>query len=202
MTVFEMIFDPALANNGVHAISLVEKPAIESNFVALKDMPLQLAAVKERHVVLGAVLIPNKPILRRDPKSQEEFYIFFSKETIEQVAEFYMLRGLQAHTTVEHEVNAKGITLVETWLVADAEKDKAAAYGLQLPVGTWVGAMKVENDVVWDEFIKEGKLNGFSIEGYFGMEVRDEMLAQAKRLPAPEEKKTLGSLIEELSNKF
>lgn len=195
MTIFEMMFDPELANQGVNAISLVEKPAIESNFVALKDVPVQFAAVNERRVVMGAVLIPNKPILRRDDKTGEDFTIYFSGDTVQKVAEHFLLRGLQRATTVEHAVNAEGLTLVESWLVVDPEKDKSAFYNLSVPAGTWMGAVKVENDEIWDEFVKTGKLNGFSIEGYFQMEARE-------KLEASKVKKTLGEMIEELSEQF
>lgn len=194
MTIFEMIFDPELANQGVNAISLVEHPAIESNFIALKadEMPVKLAKDEERRVVMGAVLIPDKPILRRDPKTKEEFYIYFSAPTIQAVAEHFLLRGNQSKTTLEHEKSASGITLVESWLVVDPEKDKSAFYNLSLPAGSWVAGLKVNNDEIWNEFIKTGELQGFSIEGYFGMEMRE--------IEMKSHQKTLNEMLEELAN--
>ena len=53
------------------------------------------------------------------------------------------------------------------FLVEDEEKDKSRLYGLDVPVGTWMGAVKVNNDEIWDEYVKTGKVKGFSIEGYF-----------------------------------
>jgi len=193
MTIFEMIFDPELANQGVNAISLVEHPAIESNFIALKadEIPVKLAKDEERRVVMGAVLIPDKPIMRRDPKTKEEFYIYFSSATIQNVAEHFLLRGNQSKATLEHEKSAAGITLVESWLVVDPEKDKSAFYELNVPAGTWMAALKVNNDTVWNDFIKTGELQGFSIEGYFGMEMRDVEMKK--------EKKTISQLIDELA---
>lgn len=198
MTIFEMIFDPLLANQGVHAISLVERPAIESNFIALKaeEIPIKLAADTERRVVMGAVLIPDKPILRVDPKTNEEFYIYFSSPTVQSIAEHFLLRGMQGAATLEHEKSAKGITLVESWLVVDPEKDKSAFYNLSVPAGTWMAALKIEDDAIWNDFIKSGELKGFSIEGYFGMELRDiEMNAEAK-------KKTINEMLEEMADQF
>ena len=193
MTIFEMIFDPELANQGVNAISLVEHPAIESNFIALKadEIPVKLAKDEERRVVMGAVLIPDKPIMRRDPKTKEEFYIYFSAPTIQNVAEHFLLRGNQSKATLEHEKSAAGITLVESWLVVDPEKDKSAFYKLSVPAGTWMAALKVNNDTVWNDFIKTGELQGFSIEGYFGMEMRD--------IEMKSHKKTISQLIDELA---
>jgi hypothetical protein len=196
MTIFEMIFDPELANQGVNAISLVEHPAIESNFIALKadEIPVKLAADPERKVVMGDVLIPDKPILRRDEKTKEEFYIYFSKDTIQSVAEHFLLRGKQSSATLEHEKSAAGITLVESWLVVDPEKDKSAFYEMQMPAGTWMAALKVNNDEIWQDFIKTGQLQGFSIEGYFGMEMRDIQMKSHKR--------TISEMIEDLASQF
>ena len=193
MTIFEMIFDPELANQGVNAISLVEHPAIESNFIALKadEIPVKLAKDEERRVVMGAVLIPDKPILRKDPKTKEEFYIYFSSDTIQNVAEHFLLRGNQSKATLEHEKSAAGITLVESWLVVDSEKDKSAYYELGYPAGTWVAALKVNNQEIWDN-IKNGDILGFSIEGYFGMEMRDIDLKR--------EQKTINEMLEQLAN--
>lgn len=195
MTIFEMIFDPELANQGVNAISLVEHPAIESNFIALKadEAPVKLSKDEERRVVLGAVLIPDKPILRRDPKTKEEFYIYFSSDTIQDVAEHFLLRGNQNKATLEHEKSAAGITLVESWLVVDPEKDKSAFYELGYPAGTWVAALKINNTDIWDS-IKGGDILGFSIEGYFGMEMRDMELSRTQ--------KTINEMIEELASQF
>lgn len=197
MTLFEMIFDETLAGQGVQAISLVEKPAIESNFIKLSEdeMPVKLAADKERRVVMGAVLIPSKAILRRDPKTQEEFYIYFSNDTIEKVAEHFLLRGLQNAATIEHEKQAKGITLVESWLVVDPEKDKSAVYGLDVPAGTWMAGLKITDEKIWDEYIETGELKGFSIEGYFGMELR-------KKIEAAKVEKSVSDLIDELADKL
>jgi len=46
-------------------------------------------------------------------------------------------------------------------------KDKTRKYGLNVPVGTWMGAVKVNNDEIWKEYVKTNKVKGFSIEGYF-----------------------------------
>ena len=60
-----------------------------------------------------------------------------------------------------------GLVAVESWLVEDPKKDKSAAYGMDMPKGTWMLSMKVLNDDVWNDYVKTGKVKGFSIEGYF-----------------------------------
>jgi len=142
-------------------------PAIEEDFITLnKDVEYKLAEVDdEKRILLGALLIPNKPILRM--AEDGEYYIYFSKNTVRKASELYLMEGNQNNATLEHQMQLKGLSLVESWIVEDQEKDKTAFYGLKYPVGTWVGSVKVTSDKVWQEFVKTGAVKGFSIEGYF-----------------------------------
>lgn len=167
MKIVELILDEDQDLTGIEAISIVENPAIEEDFIALKDQdPLKLAEVdKEKKILLGALLIPNKPIYRRN--GEEEYYIYFSKDTVRKASQIYLQKGNQNNSTLEHQHTIQGLTLVESWIVEDSEKDKSRLYGMDVPVGTWMGAVKVNNDQIWEEFVKTGKVKGFSIEGYF-----------------------------------
>jgi len=80
--------------------------------------------------------------------------------------ELYFKNGNQANATLEHEHKINGLHVVESWIV-EGEQDKSRIYGLEVPVGTWMVSMKVENDAIWEKFVKEGSVKGFSIEGYF-----------------------------------
>jgi hypothetical protein len=80
--------------------------------------------------------------------------------------ELYFKNGNQANATLEHEHTLNGLHVVESWIV-EGEQDKSRMYGLEVPVGTWMVSMKVENDAIWEKFVKEGSVKGFSIEGYF-----------------------------------
>jgi hypothetical protein len=165
MKIIELILDEDEAI-GVEAISVVENPAIESDFIALNNQEIKLAEInKEKRLLMGALLIPQKPIYRKSGK--EEYYIFFSKKTVERASQMYLQNGNQSQSTLEHDKQLKGLTLVESWIVEDKEKDKTALYGLDVPVGTWMGSVKVDNDEVWNDYVKSGKVKGFSIEGYF-----------------------------------
>lgn len=165
MKLIELILDDNEAI-GVEAISVVENPAIESDFVALNNQEIKLAEVdKEKRLLMGALLIPKKPIYRRN--GSDEYYIFFSEETVLKASQMFLMNGNQSQSTLEHEKQLQGLTLVESWIVEDKNKDKTALYGLDVPVGTWMGSVKVNNDEVWNDYVKTGKVKGFSIEGYF-----------------------------------
>jgi len=167
MKIVELIIDEDDMYSGIDAISLVDSPAIEENFVALnKQKKYSFKTVNnEKRILMGALLVPNKTIYRKD--GDEEYYIYFSKATIKKASEMYLMNGKQNNSTLEHNLKLSGISLVESWIVEDKDKDKSSIYGLDVPVGTWVGAVKVNNDEVWNEYVKTGKVRGFSIEGYF-----------------------------------
>ena len=167
MKIIELILDEEQDDIGVDAISIVESPAIESDFVALKNQEIKLAEVdKEKKILMGALLIPNKPIYRNG--GEGEYYIYFSKDTIvKSISNVILQNGKQSNSTLEHNQALNGLTLVESWIVESKEQDKSAMYGLDVPVGTWMGSVKVNNDDVWNEYVKTNKVKGFSIEGYF-----------------------------------
>ena len=171
MKIVELVLDEMQLANGIDAISIVESPAIESNFIALNSQKVEFKAVDEdKRILLGPALIPNKPIYRN--QDNEEFYVYFSKATIEKASQLYLKRGNQAKATLEHQISLAGLTLVESWIKVDMEKDKSAAYGLNDPIGTWYVSMKVDNEEIWTEFVKTGAVKGFSIEGYFADKVK------------------------------
>ena len=170
MKIVELILDEQKMDQGINAVSVVESPAIESNFIALKNHSVNFANVDgEKRILLGAILIPDKPIYRNQEINGEkqEFYCYFSKKTVEKASQLYLMKGNHHNTTLEHELALKGLCMVESWIKVDMEKDKSAAYNLNDPIGTWYGAFKVNNDEIWNDFVKTGKVKGFSIEGYF-----------------------------------
>jgi hypothetical protein len=166
MNIIELVLDEENNEIGIEAISVVENPAIEEDFIALSNDIVELKeADKEKKLLVGALLIPNKPIYRRS--GDDEYYVFFSKDTVLKASQMYLMNGNQSKATLEHAHDINGLTLVESWIVEDEVHDKSRKYGMNVPVGTWMGAVKVNNDEVWNDFVKTGKVKGFSIEGYF-----------------------------------
>lgn len=152
-----------------YAISLVEAPAIESEFVALaKEEEKQVfLESNERHMVYGAALIPDMDIYRND--GEHEYYISFSKESIEKMSQDFMKEYRQYEVKTDHEDVANEVCVVESWLVSDAYKDKSNALGINVPEGSWMVGMKVNNIETWDR-IKAGELKGFSVESLVSLE--------------------------------
>ncbi len=161
----EMVINDEMLD-GVFAISLVDKPAIEENFIKLAYEKILLKVVdEERRIVVGFALVPEKKILRRADDGTE-YDIKFSKETVQLTAELFMKNQKGNEFTLEHEDNTNGVNVIESWIVEDPKNDKSNIYNLGAKGGEWCLMSKIDNQKVWDE-IKLGTYNGYSIEGKF-----------------------------------
>ena len=164
--IIELLIDETKEEMGINAVSVVESPAIEENFIALQKHEVELKEVDtEKRILMGAALIPNKQIYRKN--KDKEFYIYFSEDTVRKASELFLMRSNQNNATYEHERKMlEGMSVVESWIIEDEKLDKSFKYGFNLPKGTWMISMKVNNDEVWKK-VKDGEVKGFSIEGYF-----------------------------------
>ncbi|MDB4541713.1 XkdF-like putative serine protease domain-containing protein [bacterium] len=197
MEIIELVIDENEELSGIEAISVVESPAIEEDFIALKNQEqIRLAEIsKEKRLLMGAALIPEKPIYRKS--GDHEFYIYFSKDTVAKASQMYLKAGNQGQATMEHtEEKLDGMTVVESWIVEDAVHDKSRKYGLDMPIGTWMVSMKVDNDDIWNNYVKENKIKGFSIEGYFADKLNRPQDKQQDKLT--KEDKLLNEIIDVL----
>jgi hypothetical protein len=186
MRIIELLIDEDALLSGIEAISIVDKPAIEENFIALKEQTkVNLAEIdKEKRILMGAALIPNKNIYRTD--GEDEYYIYFSDDTVRKASELFLMRGNQNKSTLEHEAELNGLTVVESWIIEDDVHDKSRKYGLDMPVGTWMVSMKVNNDEVWENYVKTGLVKGFSIEGYFTDKIEMSKIGESEESIATE----------------
>ena len=164
--IIELIIDEENEISGIEAISVVENPAIEEDFIALKEhKDIKLAEVDaEQRILMGPALIPNKKIFRKG--EEDDYYIYFSEDTVRKASELFFIKSKHQNSTFEHSFELSDMSVVESWLIEDPKNDKASAYGFDLPKGTWMVSMKVLNDNVW-KAVKAGEVKGFSIEGYF-----------------------------------
>lgn len=212
MKIIELKLDDLKTGEGITAISLVKNPAFEANWVAfsdaeniddiLKDKRYAFKSIDEdQRIIVGPGLIPDKMIYRRNDAGEESF-VYFSVDTIRELAERFLLQGRQNNLTIEHRDTLNDLFVVESWIVEDPARDKSTVYGYDLPVGTWFVKVKVLNDFVWDA-VKNGDVLGFSVEGVFTHELiknqkqmkttkLDDYLSQIRALftdePTPEPK--------------
>jgi len=167
MKLYELVIED-IETDEIFAISLVENPAIESDFIYFNKEEVRFAQVDdEQRTLVGAILIPNKRILRIDGEGNP-YEVFFTKETVKRLAENYLMKKYTDSATIEHgDKKVKGVHLVQSW-IKDSKLDKSNHYGLGLPEGSWVGMFKITDDKIWNDYVKSGRVKGLSIEGLFG----------------------------------
>ena len=161
-------------SSDVYAISLVEEPAIEIDYVAFdkdKETKPNLKFIEdkqnEKYMILGPALIPDKNIYRN--YDGDEFYVSFSAECIEKLSYKFMKTCYgDGCFTKDHESFAQGCSLAESW-IKTSENDKSVDYGFDCPIGTWFVAAKIDSIELWDS-IKKGERKGFSIESWVDLE--------------------------------
>lgn len=161
-------------SSDVYAISLVEEPAIEIDYVAFdkdKETKPNLKFIEdkqnEKYMILGPALIPDKNIYRN--YDGNEFYVSFSAECIEKLSYKFMRTCYgDGCFTKDHESFAQGCSLAESW-IKTSENDKSVDYGFDCPIGTWFIAAKIDSIDLWDS-IKKGERKGFSIESWVDLE--------------------------------
>lgn len=167
--IVELVVDENNEDVAIDAISLVTEPAIEVDFVYLNKKKNNLTLAKtddEKRILYSPALIPNKQIYRFDAETGQEYYVYFTEETVKKASEMYLKYQNNNNATIQHEDNTTGVHTVESWIVQDTDMDKSKLYGFNVPKGTWFVSMRIENDEVWQR-IKDGELKGLSIEGYF-----------------------------------
>jgi hypothetical protein len=124
------------------------------------------AYVNEQKKIIGPLMTPSKLIKRIDPDTDEEYFVFFTEDTIKQIAEKFMKGGDIHSVDIEHdEQKVEGVSLIETWL-KEGDDDKSNLYGYDLPKGTWFGTFKIDNEEIWNK-IKAKEIKGFSVAGLF-----------------------------------
>ena len=176
----ELIIDETAEHFGVDAISVVKFPAVEANFVFFNNDFLSLAKIdEEQKQLIGAVLIPDKKIPRLNKETNEEYEVFFTKETIRQAQKLFMSSLNNNNHTLEHQEPIQGLTVVESWIKENNKYDKSNMYGFKnMPVGTWFVQVSAENNPdIWEK-IKNKEVRGFSIEGYF----TDKLIEASKEM--------------------
>ena len=196
--IYELVIEDA--SDEIYAISLVSEPAIELDFIYFNKDEVKFSTInEEQRIVMGPILVPNKKILRIDGEGKP-YYVFIKEETIKKLAQKYLQNKYQSEVTIEH--NGKrvdGVTLVESWVTESRTKDKSAIYGLSVPVGTWMGSMKISDDTIWNDYVKTGKVNGFSIEGLFSHQLveaseQSYLMKEINELTEDEAKKLLNTI--------
>lgn len=181
-------------SEGVFSISLVNDPATQETFIALsKQEEIKLAEVsKEERIVMGLVLQPDQLIYRN--QGGEEFNIVFSSDTIKQLSRNFLKSGFQLNSKLEHDNPIEDISIIESWIVENPKVDKSTNFGMEYPKGSWMATMKIDNDEIWNDYVKTGKVQGFSVDAM--VDLKEVNLKS--NIEMAEEKKTFADQVNDV----
>lgn len=156
--------------SGVSYVALVDNPAIERNWFAFNSQEFKFKADAERKIITGALMIADLPIYRQSA-DMGEYYVVFDKKTIEQIAQKFFKQGNTSNVNMMHDPEYKvdGVYMFESFLVDSSRGIKAPDGFSGISEGSWIASYKVDNQEVWDKFIKTGIFHGYSVEGLFDM---------------------------------
>jgi len=173
--VYTLVLKDDAEESGVNYVALVDSPAIELNWLKFNKQ-LKFKADPDRKIITGCLMVADLPIYRRS-SSMGEFYVVFTKDQIEMMAQKFMKQGFQSNVNLMHEESqvVDGVTMFESFIVDSERGVKAPAGFEEISEGSWFGSYKVENDKVWTA-IKEGEFLGFSVEGMFDLVPQEQML--------------------------
>ena len=168
MKLFELILQDEEID-GVFAMSFVSDPAIEEHGMYFHKDEIHFKEIKEEGLFVAPILIPNRKILRIDGEGNP-YEVFFSPQTVKRLSQLYLQKKFQDSVTIEHEDKVDNITMVESWIKESKLQDKSKLFNIDVPVGSWIGTFKIDNEDVKEQF-RKGDISAISIEGLFEHEL-------------------------------
>ena len=175
LPVYEMVINPEETSDvEVSFVALVDKPAIERNFMAFKDARLNFAVNEEQRIISGPAMVADVPIYRKDENG--EYNVFFSAKTIQDIALKFFKKDYHKNLNLFHDpsLSLDGVTIFESF-VSDKARGIQPMKGFEdLPDGSWFISAKVDNEQVWQQ-IKSGAVKGFSVEGIFSFMTKNKL---------------------------
>ena len=187
---YKFIFDEEKME-GVYSASLVEEPAIDIEMIHFSKEEKQewLMASEEKRLVVSPVMIPNKKVWRNKLNG----FVYADEETIERLQQNFAKQRYGNGSKIEHKTPVEGVYVSESWLVSDPSNDKANALGFKdLEKGTWMMSMKIEDEEIWNDYIKSGKVKGLSIDAMLGVRKENSNKQYFKKM----NKKTVQDIVE------
>lgn len=169
LPIYKLVINPDMDDDSeVDYVALVDRPAIQKNFLAFNERLKFEIISEDKQILSGALMLADVPIYRNNEEFGEH-YVVFDAGTIQQIAEKFFKRGYQSNVNEMHNPNKSvdGVTMFESWIV-NREQGKMPIKGFDdAKDGSWFGSYKVDNKDVWDK-VKSGEFQGFSVEGIFG----------------------------------
>jgi hypothetical protein len=180
--IYKAVINPELESElQVDFMGLVDRPAIERNFLAFSEAK-GFSVNEEKRIICGPAMIADMPLYRSDAK-YGEYYVVFDKQAIRDIVEKFSAKGYMQNFNLFHNQNAKvsDVTIFNSF-ISDSEIGISPLKGFEdVAEGSWFISCKVNNDEVWDK-VKSGEIKGFSVEGLFNYVPAEDLAFNANNI--------------------
>ena len=170
-------------NLGIEMIAFTNMPAIKVKGLAFSSEKKMLFADDVKYRITAPAMIPMD-IYRRDSEDGD-YYVQFTADVIEKIHAKFMadLRNRDIFN-LEHDTDKKvPAYILETWIVDNPTKDKAfSTFGIEVPEGTLMVTAQVTDPEYYNKLVEEGQV-GFSIEGFLGLKLSEQIKLNNMKLP-------------------
>lgn len=169
LPIYEIVIDENDELTGVDFISLVDEPANDFEWLKFEKQKISFKSDKKKKMIYGVFISPDKKMYR-ESESIGQYLTFFSKETIEKIVKKFNKNNYNKNINFQHGDNKVNGYVVENFITSDKIK---VDFGFEVPDGSWVGSVYIEDEVFWNDFIETETLKGFSVEILSHLEKQD-----------------------------
>jgi len=176
--IYKITIDPEYSDGeelGIEQIAFTSTPAIITKGMAFDEHKKLFFSDDLKYRVVAPAMIPME--IYRNDENDEEYYVQFSAETIEQIHSKFMQDLSNRNVfNLEHDTDKTVPAYVlEAWIVEDPKKDKAySSYGIEVPKGTLMVTAQVTDKEYYNELVANEQI-GFSIEGFLGLKLSNQL---------------------------
>lgn len=166
----------------VDFVALVDKPAIERNFLRFKADRLNFEIQdEERRIISGPIMLADTPIYRND--NGQEYFVSFPKDTIYKIVKKMFQKGYTSNVNLMHDPNqvVDGVTMFECWITDESRGIKPMKGFEDAPDGSAFASYSIDNEDVWTK-VKSGEFKGFSVEGMFNYKKEPKTISTEEKL--------------------
>ena len=166
----------------VDFVALVDKPAIERNFLRFKEDRINFEIQdEERRIISGPIMLADTPIYRND--NGQEYFVSFPKDTIYKIIKKMFQKNYTGNVNLMHDPKkiVEGVTMFECWISDESRGVKPMKGFEDAPDGSAFASYFVDNEDVWQK-VKSGEFNGFSVEGLFNYKRGEQVMNYEEKL--------------------
>ena len=164
---------------GLDAISLVQHPAIEVDFLCFNEdtKKIDFSADEDKHILTAVALRADHPIYRRN--GDYEYWVVFTKDVIRKLVTKYAKNNLFNSVNIEHNDYSfvKSAYMIESYIV-DKARGIVPNEFKDIEDGSWIVSYYIDDESLWNVLKNTDALNGLSVQGLFKLVDKQDFTSQ------------------------